>query len=941
MMNAEWKINPPHFIHHSAFIIHHSSFLMILLRLAISNFRHRKVRSALTTAAIALSVSLVVAVTSGYKSMEQAALRYLNRYMGASDAFVLPADSMDSVPEILIAELKKDPAIREASGRLISDRRMERALGTTQRTVDPSHVAAGGLDADQLNVQLIGLRPPDPSTESLVVVDGTWFTSATGRVAVVDQAAAEKLALKVGDSVNLPGIHPMDLKVVAIVHKPTFFADQQATMYAPLETLQEFTSQDNPPAVSMISLNLFGTADHNAFKDRWNQKLADEFPKIRLHMRRDNATALESKLHSVRVLSYLGGLVAMLTATFITFSALSMGVTERQRTLGMLRAIGSTQTQVFRLVAIEGFVLAIAGIVLGIPFGMLALQILHYFFRDMLWSGITYSLGGIAFAAGVALLSAAAASLMPAWWASRLTPLEALNSFGNMPATPKLPWPTALTGMLLILIDPALFFGPIEEILNLLGAKDPFETARNVRYFGHFIAGVPGLMLGFFLLSPMLVWIIERAATPILSAIFGLPGSLLRQQLGTGIWRAAGTASALMVGLATLIVMQAQGHTLIGGWKLPDKFPDIFIWSPDPISWHDQEALAAVPGIEPGTLMPVVVTTPAGDSKLALALAAATSGQNIGVMFFAVDPKQALKMIELEFRDSDGIPYPPDQQPIVETRAAEEMKKGRRIIVTDEFRQAKHLKIGDTIQLQTTLNGWQTYTICAIVWSPGADVVISMFDLGRMLDQQTAGSVFGSLDDAKKDFGAGGSHLFAADLEPGLDKASLLKEVQKSLGDRGLSAGDVRQIKYNIEQTFYRLLALISMVAISAMAVASLGVANTVMASVRSRRWQFGVLRSIGVSRTELLRLVLAEAIMLGAAGVALGISAGLEMAVDARKLSGTVLGYSPPLVIPWMPIFLGSLAVMAVAIAASLWPAIDVARTQPLALLQAGRAST
>ena len=64
-------------------------------------------------------------------------------------------------------------------------------------------------------------------------------------------------------------------------------------------------------------------------------------------------------------------------------------------------------------------------------------------------------------------------------------------------------------------------------------------------------------------------------------------------------------------------------------------------------------------------------------------------------------------------------------------------------------------------------------------------------------------------------------------------------------------------------------------------------------------------------------------------------------MAVDARKLSGTVLGYSPALVIPWIPMLLGSLAVMAVAVAASLWPAIDVARTQPLVLLQAGRAST
>ena len=54
---------------------------MLLLRLTISNFRFRKVRMILTLAAIALSVSLVVAVTSGYKSMEGMALKFLNQYM--------------------------------------------------------------------------------------------------------------------------------------------------------------------------------------------------------------------------------------------------------------------------------------------------------------------------------------------------------------------------------------------------------------------------------------------------------------------------------------------------------------------------------------------------------------------------------------------------------------------------------------------------------------------------------------------------------------------------------------------------------------------------------------------------------------------------------------------------------------------------------------------
>ena len=39
-------------------------------------------------AAIALSVSLVVAVTSGYATVESMAYRFVNRYMGTADAML-------------------------------------------------------------------------------------------------------------------------------------------------------------------------------------------------------------------------------------------------------------------------------------------------------------------------------------------------------------------------------------------------------------------------------------------------------------------------------------------------------------------------------------------------------------------------------------------------------------------------------------------------------------------------------------------------------------------------------------------------------------------------------------------------------------------------------------------------------------------------------------
>lgn len=914
---------------------------MVLLRLALSNFKVRKVRMALTLAAIALSVSLVVAVTTGYKSVEGMALKFLDRYMGAADVIIAPANAFALVPEKLVKELAADPDVRQAVGRLESDRELDRAPGKRGPSRSPERLAAGAMPSDKINADLIGVRrPDDTSIQSLDLWSGSWFNTSTGDVAVIDQVASDRMGAGIGDQIIVPGMHKLTLKIIGIVHKPVFFAERGATIYLPMETLQHFTGQDNPPMVSTISINLRQKTDFDAFQKRWTARLAAMDPNLRLRARRQSSGELEKNLRGVQIASYLGGTVSMLTATFIIFSALSMGVSERQRALAMLRAIGAVRAQVFELVILEAGVLAAVGIAIGIPLGMLWMWLLHHRYPDMFFTGIVYNRLGMIFAAVGSLLTAMLASVPPAWWASRISPLEAMNAHSTpTPHRPPIFW--AIAGAILASIDPFMFFGPVEPILKWMGVSDPATTAQALRFGSHFALGLPGIMIGFFLMAPTIVWILERLAAPLLAGVLALPSRLLRQQLSTGIWRAAGTGAALMVGLATLIAMQVQGHTLIGGWQLPDRFPDIFIWSPDILSWKDQETLAKVPGIEAGTLMPVVVTTPAGDSKTTLFMASLMAGQDTGLMFFGVNPAQAMKMIQLDFRDDHGFPLPPDQQAAAAAHAVEELQKPRHIVVTDEFRQSRHLKIGDSFRLLTTLHGWQEYTISAIVWSPGADVLVSMYDLGHMLDERTTASVFGSIADAKNDFGATGAYLFAANLQPGMDKAELLKSVQKSLGDRGLVAGDVRQIKYNIERGFYRLLDLISTVAVAAMALASLGVANTIMASVRSRRWQFGVLRSVGLGRGDLLRLILAEAIMLGLVGVALGLGAGLEISVDARRLSGVVLGYSPPMQIPWRVVVEGCVALVAVALVASLWPALGVARAEPLDLLQAGRAST
>jgi putative ABC transport system permease protein len=297
-------------------------------------------------------------------------------------------------------------------------------------------------------------------------------------------------------------------------------------------------------------------------------------------------------------------------------------------------------------------------------------------------------------------------------------------------------------------------------------------------------------------------------------------------------------------------------------------------------------------------------------------------------MFFGTDPDKALKMMELDFRAGN----PAD--------ATAMLKQGRHILVTAEFQQLKGLTVGDKLPIKTLRHGTVDYTIAGVVWSPGIDVMVGVSDPGKQFEQRTIGSIFGSIEDLKEDFGVNGALVVAANLELGVPKEELLKNIRQHLGLMGLEAGDVRQIKANMQGFFGNILLLASSVAFAAMAVSSLGVTNTIMASIRSRRWQFGILRSIGVTRGQLLRMVMVEAVLMGIVGCALGLLAGFEMTLDAKRLAVIVVGYNPPWVIPWAIIWIGIGAVMVVALGASVWPAINVARREPLELLQAGRAA-
>src|SRR5205085_10259514 len=165
--------------------------------------------------------------------------------------------------------------------------------------------------------------------------------------------------------------------------------------------------------------------------------------------------------------------------------ALSMGGAERQRTLAMRRSGGAFRSQVGWLVIGEGVVLALLGAGIGVPLGVLWVKLLSYFFDAFFVAGVVISWGGIVFGVLGSVATALLASFMPAWSAMRVDPLEAMAPLAVAPPS-RPPLLAALAGLLLVAIDPLLFFGPVETAIRALGFSNPPDVTRAVKLYAHF-----------------------------------------------------------------------------------------------------------------------------------------------------------------------------------------------------------------------------------------------------------------------------------------------------------------------------------------------------------------------------------------------------------------------------------------------------------------------
>lgn len=575
-------------------------------------------------------------------------------------------------------------------------------------------------------------------------------------------------------------------------------------------------------------------------------------------------------LADLRPLLVLATLLSVIVGAGVTANSVALAALERRREIGLLRAAGASARQVFRLFATEAVVVAAMGIPLGVGAGIALGALLSIHYAPSDLPAAALSVGAGEVFAGIAAGFGAAV-------------------IGGLV-------PALLAGRLPVL--EAIRFRPAAERQRVpfgIVVAAPLALIIGAICFASSSSGVVALGVALFLVGvglalPLLVPPIARGlamlASPLVPTAPTAAGGLVRSRNRTAI-----TAAGLAVSIATAVAVSA----LVGGsltesdaWVSSLFVGDTVITSP--VTQRDVIAgkINSDPSVEQASPLRLFTEPIAGASA--------------GIA--AIDPNVYAKRGGLDV-------VTPDRG-----TALAALENGPDFLVPQQLATASNWHVGTQLPVATQ-NGAVFFTVAGIVSHSfpagnGSESLIMADDLARSYFGTTAAGFDDLMVVSKGD----------------------LQAVQHMAATYGTQAVAVSDIEQSARDALQHSVGLLLALAVVAVVIAMLAVVNTLVVNARQRTRELALLRAVGLSRGQALRLVLSEAGLLALSATVIGLAAGCIVALPMLRASSSPQ-FTPLFTFPAATAIVLAVSVVLAAVLAAMAPARRAAAISVMSALR------
>ncbi|HEX5613589.1 MAG TPA: FtsX-like permease family protein [Acidimicrobiia bacterium] len=646
-------------------------------------------------------------------------------------------------------------------------------------------------------------------------------------------------------------------------------------------------------------------------------------------VREDSQDTIRESLGFFNTFLTIFVVVALVVSAFVIYNSFSITVAQRLREMALLRAIGARRRQVLGAVLLEalvtGLVASALGLVLGIGIASGLQALMQSLGVDIPGTGAVIEPATVISAFLVGVLVTLISAVLPARRASRVPPIAALRDValgGSFKPFRRTVIAAVVLALGIVSIVAGLFgdggvalvglgafvvfigvavLSPViaQPVARVLGAE---PVGFVVIAFGAIVllGGALALIGGIVDLNPFLVvfgalvlafgWAYVRSGV----AAQGMSGKLGRENALRNPLRMARTGSALMIGIGLVAFItifaasaRASVEDIIGEQVIAD-----FVVSSTSFEAGLPPELAEELQDVPG----VAVASGVRGGAVEVYEPDAEPGDEPVRFVSAVDPTLAEEVWDLGFIQGSADAIGPNQIGVWEDRF-------------DDF----DAELGDTIDIGFLNGGRQTLEIVAVYENNelANDYVVSFETWEANVADQF-------------DF------IVAVKAEPGTDLDALRADLEvvtdrypvgelETAEEFGNSQADQINAILNL---VYGLLAF-------AIIISAFGIANTLALSIFERTRELGLLRAVGMSRSQMRRMVRWEAVIVALFGTGLGVLIGVFFGWILVEALGD-LGFG---VLEIPPLQLGAVVLFGagIGVISALWPAYKASKLNVL----------